>query len=66
MCGGRGSRAPVHAVKSGTESFNCPDSEILCDLSHVNVGGVVFNEVTCVTKMMYKKNSTQVKEPKTT
>ena len=33
------------AVKSGTESFNCPDSENLCDMCHVNVGGVAFNDV---------------------
>ncbi len=37
------------AVKSGTESFNCPDSEILCDLNHMNVGGEDINEVIAIT-----------------
>jgi hypothetical protein len=44
-------------VKSGTESFNCPDSENLCDLNHVNVGGGEIIEVICITKLTRKKNT---------
>ncbi|PLY54071.1 hypothetical protein F153LOC_13565 [Lelliottia sp. F153] len=49
-------------MKSGTESFNCPDSEILCDLNHVNVGGGAKIEVIFVTNVVCKKN-TQGKNP---
>ena len=52
------------AVKSGTESFNCPDSENLCDLSHVNVGGGANNEVISITKSVRKINTTRKKEAK--
>ena len=52
------------AVKSGTESFNCPDSEKLCDLSHVNVGGGENNEVIFITKLVCKINTTRRKEAK--
>jgi hypothetical protein len=48
-------------VKSGTESFNCPDSENLCDLNHVNVGGTEINEVIAITKMEYEKNTAGTK-----
>ena len=49
MCGGRGSRALSDSAKSGTESFNCPDSGILCDLNHMNVGGEDINGVIAIT-----------------
>ena len=42
-------------MKSGTESFNCPDSENLCDACHVKIGGVDVNEVILVTKKVGKK-----------
>lgn len=64
MRGGREVAEPCSdAVKSGTESFNCPDSENLCDLSHVNVGGGAINEVIAVTKMADKKKTTGKKSP---
>jgi hypothetical protein len=44
-------------VKSGTESFNCPDSENLCDLNHANIGGVDIFEVIAITKREYEKNT---------
>jgi hypothetical protein len=53
-------------VKSGTESFNCPDSENLCDAHHVKVGGVDVNEVILVTKKVGKKNAMARNAAKTT
>ena len=54
------------AVKSGTESFNCPDDGNLCDMNHVNVGGADMNEVIFVTKMVDKKNTMAINKAKTT
>ena len=53
-------------MKSGTESFNCPDSENLCDICHVNVGGVAFNDVIRITKLVGKKNTMAKNKAKTT
>ena len=53
-------------MKSGTESFNCPDSENLCDECHVKVGGVDVNEVILVTKKVGKKNTMARNAAKTT
>ena len=50
-------------MKSGTESFNCPDSGILCDLNHVNVGGGHKIEVICVTNVVCKKNTEGLNPP---
>ncbi|MNY22208.1 hypothetical protein D3C86_1558040 [compost metagenome] len=48
-------------MKSGTESFNCPDSENLCDVRHANIGGADKIEVIVVTKLEYEKNTMERK-----
>jgi len=48
-------------VKSGTESFNCPDSEKLCDLHHANIGVADIIEVIVITKREYEKNTMEKK-----
>ena len=53
-------------MKSGTESFNCPDSGNLCDVRHVKIGGVDINEVILVTKLVGKKNTMARKKAKVT
>ncbi|EAA1872913.1 hypothetical protein ZV20_09965 [Salmonella enterica subsp. enterica serovar Give] len=47
----------VDTAQSGTESFNCPDRDNLCDLCHINIGGREVIDVILITKWLCKKTT---------
>ncbi|EFD5221666.1 hypothetical protein DNU01_14700 [Escherichia coli] len=50
----------MDSAKSGTESVNCPVVGLLCDISHINIGGREVIDVMSITKNLCKKATSRL------